>query len=83
MSKSTHSVYRCYGDAEETDLLYVGRTSRGEQRLQEHARTASWWPEVDHCTVGDHLTGGLGQADRIEKRTIQTEHPQHNIVHNR
>jgi hypothetical protein len=83
MARPDHRIYRCYGDAEEADLLYVGRTGRGEERLREHAHTAAWWPEVDHCTVAEQTLHGTGHAARVEKKAIEDEHPRHNVVHNR
>ena len=79
--KPEHTVYRCYGDPEETELLYVGRTSRGETRFQEHARSKDWWGDVDHCTV--QPTNALGHAARVERTTIRKDHPQHNVTYNR
>lgn len=83
-ARPDHHVYRCWGDEEETDLLYVGRTGRGDVvRFQEHAREEEWWPEVDHYTIAEARLHAVGHADRIETRAIQTEHPRYNVVHNR
>lgn len=67
-------VYRMY-DADER-LLYVGQSTRGLDRIQEHGRK-EWWKDVDIVTV-EHFGGDADAACQAEFDAIATEAPKFN-----
>jgi excisionase family DNA binding protein len=68
------SVYRLY-DADDA-LLYVGITSGGARRLNDHRRAQGWWAQVHRATFEHHATR---LAARIrEDEAIAAERPRHN-----
>lgn len=70
-------VYRIY-DADD-NLLYVGCSIGLPSRISSHERFQEWWPEVARITV-EHYEDRATALDH-ELLAIQTEHPQHNVVH--
>jgi hypothetical protein len=77
------ALYRWYGiDATGAEvLLYVGKTNDLGRRTREHMDGgADWTGEVTHNRVEwfpDERT-----VLAAEKKAIQEEHPQYNVVHN-
>ena len=72
--KQTHYVYRLFSGYE---LLYVGCTSRPEQRLAEHRDTKTWWPEVTSWQF-------IGPLPKLDALTLETalheiEQPRHSL----
>ena len=64
-------VYRCFNAAR--DLIYVGWTIRRRQRMSQHSRASSWWPEVADITYQefDHPA----DARVAERIAIRDEDP--------
>lgn len=69
-------LYRLYSASGE--LLYVGVSSRVEQRLGQHRRSKAWFAEVALCTTEDHKH--RASAFHAEKKAIAQENPRYNIV---
>ncbi len=70
------SVYRFYDKQDQ--LLYVGQTSHGYKRMQQHNKTQPWWREVARSEVEHHES--REEALQAEAWAIHKEHPKHNIV---
>lgn len=70
-------LYRFYDDS--GALLYVGISLHTAVRMMDHKRDKSWWPEVASITVEHHEISRY-DATRLERRTIHTEGPRHNIA---
>jgi predicted GIY-YIG superfamily endonuclease len=71
------SLYRFY-DADGA-LLYVGITSRGPNRWQEHEAHRAWWALVASSRV-EHFDD-RDAAAAAERAAIRAEKPPHNITH--
>lgn len=67
-------VYSCYGNDR---LLYVGRSVDAVRRLEEHRRTAPWWPQVTGISVRSF--DRYVDAVTAEAETIASGKPQHNV----
>lgn len=76
MSTPTY-VYRLHNQAGE--LLYVGMATYPGKRLDQHATTTDWWPEVAGMTIERHPTRPA--AHRAEIVAIATEAPKYNQHH--
>jgi hypothetical protein len=75
---STTSLYRYY-DAKDF-LIYVGITSQGIARNQQHNSDKDWWPFVHHQTVEHFPTRAI--ALKQEKAAILLNQPPFNRQHN-
>lgn len=73
------TLYRFF-DANDR-LLYVGISNLASRRWAQHEADKPWWSEVARTSVEHFATRKA--ALEAEKRAIQTEHPKHNVVHNR
>lgn len=73
-----HALYRFYSATGE--LLYVGITLNPSARWKRHRRDKPWWSEVARITLETHPDRPAVLA--AERAAIETEHPQHNVVHN-
>jgi len=71
---NTHSVYVCY--AADGEVLYVGRTSKGERRVRQHSKASGWWPLVETITVKHCET--LQESKVRELELIRLLHPKFN-----
>lgn len=71
------SLYRFY-DADGA-LLYVGITSRGPYRWQEHEAHRAWWALVASSRV-EHFED-RDEAASAERAAIRAEKPLHNVTH--
>jgi predicted GIY-YIG superfamily endonuclease len=69
-----HTVYRFYSDDEE--LLYVGCTSQGTDRLRAHSSNAEWWTQVSYAHM-EHFPDKRSALDR-ERALIEDCHPRFN-----
>lgn len=78
LSETPVSVYRSY-DVDEY-LIYVGITSRGYARSNEHAATSAWWPHVALQRI-DHYASRR-EAEAVEAALIRAYRPPYNVVHN-
>ncbi|MCK9496146.1 MAG: GIY-YIG nuclease family protein [Dehalococcoidia bacterium] len=78
MTDGSVTIYKFWSATDE--LLYVGITSRGLQRWQEHMATKPWWEEVHHATV-EHVVGRRQALER-ERQLIRQFRPRYNVVHN-
>lgn len=70
-------VYRAF-DAE-GDLLYVGVTTKGPLRWEQHAATKPWWNSVARIDVAHYST--VRDALDAERFAIGSEHPRYNVRH--
>lgn len=70
------TVYRLFNQRDE--LLYVGITNRGTQRLREHEKDKWWWPEVARVAI-EHVSDEA-EAHRAECVAIREENPLFNRV---
>lgn len=59
-------------------LLYIGISGDVHKRLSSHARTQSWWPEVESCRVEFFPTREV--LVEAERAAIRDEHPRYNVV---
>lgn len=75
----TETLYRLM-DAAGT-LLYVGISNGAPRRLSQHIATKEWYGEVASITF-EHFESKDEVAAR-ERFVITSEHPTHNIRHNR
>ena len=73
-----HVLYRFYSATGQ--LLYVGITMRPPERFKSHRDTKRWWSEVSGITVENY--SNRVELERAERRAIQVERPQYNVVHN-
>lgn len=71
-------VYRTYDAAGLP--VYFGCSSRLTHRLQEHSRSASWWPLVATMRFTGPFTDRAG-ALSFEAKAIMREGPRFNEVH--
>ena len=70
------TLYRLFNA--EGDLLYVGITSEGLTRLNQHQREKHWFYEVAEAKL-EHFTS-RDVALRAEARAISREHPRYNLM---
>ena len=70
------TLYRMFDAA--GDLLYVGITSRGGRRFDEHAKVQPWWVEVASVTVEHFAT--RTEALAAELAAIRVEDPTYNAA---
>jgi hypothetical protein len=70
------TLYRLH-DAEGR-LLYVGISSSGGRRLEQHAYSKAWWHEVAAATFEEFPTREAAAA--AELQAIRDENPRHNIA---
>jgi len=75
----THVLYRFYSATGQ--LLYVGITMNPPERFKGHRDQKDWWDRVSGITVETYSS--REELQRAERRAIQVEHPQYNIIHNR
>jgi excinuclease UvrABC nuclease subunit len=68
-------VYRLFSAT--GDLLYVGYTCDPRARMNSHASTKTWWPEVASNTFIQYGTRSEALAE--EKRAVRDEGPRYNI----
>lgn len=68
-------LYRLYDEADV--LLYIGITENLGTRMDAHASSQSWWPQVNRLTV-DMLPDRIS-AEHAEGDAIRGEKPRHNI----
>jgi hypothetical protein len=61
----------------EGELLYIGQTIRGYERLKAHERKA-WYPEAANVTL-ERVPAA--QVLQMEAAAIRAERPRYNIVH--
>lgn len=61
-------------------LLYVGITSRGHRRAEEHCSSKAWWHQVTHATF-THFDERW-RAEEAERALIESLSPVYNVVHN-
>lgn len=71
------SLYRFLSEAGE--LLYVGITTRREQRSHEHSKDKPWWTYVT-TTTWEHYTC-VCKAEQAEQTAIRDERPLFNVAH--
>jgi hypothetical protein len=77
--KSLTTLYRLF--SAENTLLYVGISSRVEQRFFcQHLFEKDWWREVERSTF-EHFDY-REHAEAAEVKAIETEVPVYNIAHN-
>jgi excinuclease UvrABC nuclease subunit len=72
------TLYRLFN--ERSELLYVGISVRGEQRMYEHSQSKWWWLEVEHHVLTQCPT--RREALELEELAIKLEKPKFNITHN-
>jgi predicted GIY-YIG superfamily endonuclease len=70
----TYTVYTCLGD--DSTVLYVGVTSRGDKRLAEHARGSAWFDQV--VLVTREYMDTAHDAGERERQLIAEHTPQYN-----
>lgn len=59
-------------------LLYVGITSSGPARFDQHARSKPWWPTVSSIQLDHHENRRAALA--AERAAIASEAPLYNLV---
>lgn len=74
-SEWTHALYRLY--ARTGELIYVGATYCFQERMEQHARSSSWWAEVDDAFVV--FFPGRAALLAEEARVIRRSRPRHNV----
>jgi predicted GIY-YIG superfamily endonuclease len=62
-------------------LLYVGITGSPPQRFRAHSKTKEWWHRISDVKLV-HFEDRAALID-AERDAIKSEHPLHNIVHNK
>jgi predicted GIY-YIG superfamily endonuclease len=62
-------------------LLYVGISDAPLRRWPEHAADKPWWPDVTDFSL--QWLDNRADALDAESRTIRTEKPLHNLLHNK
>lgn len=73
--QAPHSVYRLFSGDE---VVYVGITSVGVNRIADHAKLRSWWVEVTSATF-EHV-GSFYEADARETELIEELRPKYNVA---
>ena len=73
------ALYRWF-DADD-QLLYVGISNNVVRRSGEHAKAKAWMRQAVRNTV--EWLPDRASALAAEEAAIESEHPKHNIVHNR
>ncbi|MFF4791877.1 GIY-YIG nuclease family protein [Streptomyces sp. NPDC001276] len=76
--KRRTALYRLSDSAGQ--LLYVGISAKPLQRWTQHAAEKPWWPLVSTMTL--EWFDSNAEALAMEALAIQSEWPQHNVVHN-
>lgn len=59
-------------------LLYIGATVDVIQRIEQHEKTAAWWPEVDERQI--ERFDSIGEARLAEAHAIHSERPIYNKI---
>lgn len=72
----TAQVYRMFDVA--GDLLYIGSTVAGVQRVHTHRIHRSWWDQVATVTFDNALP--REEALAAEYAAIASEQPRHNVL---
>lgn len=72
-------VYRLRG--RDSGLLYVGVGFNPALRIAVHAKSASWWPDVDLAQSEIEWFRNYGDAELAERIAIRLERPRHNMIH--
>lgn len=62
------------------ELIYVGVSSKPQQRWVQHAGDKAWWQEVSD--FGQEWFESRTEALAVEAFTIRTESPKYNVLHN-
>lgn len=76
-----YRLYRFFDDAGR--LLYVGITGRQTlERLLEHVRSKGWAPDMACWERDPRIWHTEAEVLAVEKATIVTERPVHNVAHN-
>jgi predicted GIY-YIG superfamily endonuclease len=71
-----HALYRCF--SADGELLYIGITSRGRKRFDNHAKDQVWWRQCSRIEI-EHLET-RAEALLAEAEAIKTECPTHNVL---
>lgn len=71
-----HVLYRFYD--QHGALLYIGISWQVATRMQDHKRTAKWWPQV--ATVRFEHLPDRDAAELAETVAIRSERPRYNIA---
>lgn len=77
-SEGPTTLYRMLGAGDE--LLYVGIAGNPGRRFEQHAKSKTWWAEVERVKV-EHFPD-RASALIAEAAAIQTEAPKFNHMHN-
>lgn len=77
-TETSHVLYRFYSKTGQ--LLYVGITTNPPQRFKAHGREKDWWGQVAGITCESY--DNRNDLLSAERRAIQVERPEHNIIHN-
>lgn len=75
MQEPRHCIYILRDDAGQ--VLYVGQSLNVAQRLSNHKRSQSWWPEVEAIEIQHCET--KADMDALEMRLISELWPLHNV----
>jgi len=73
--KQHGTLYRYF--SADGELLYIGRTKRGQRRVLEHIQSAPWFDQVANATFEKVP---LAELDRREAEAIYREQPRHNKI---
>lgn len=74
-----HILYRLYDKAGE--LLYIGITNNIQNRLEQHAQTKRWWPDVAEIKLETGFKDRTA-LENAEREAILQEIPRYNSFHN-
>lgn len=72
------TLYRLHNT--QGQLLYVGITANLRARFTQHARTKTWWHDVDHSKTILEWCENRGVAEIRESEAVATEGPLHNVL---
>jgi predicted GIY-YIG superfamily endonuclease len=73
---ATTTLYRLYD--KQGDLLYVGISVGGLQRLKQHRDSKDWFLEVASATFTHYPS--RAEALKAEAQAIHSEHPRYNVA---
>lgn len=71
------AVYKYYNLV--SRALYFGNAYSPEQRAKQHAASQLWWAHVDHTRTVIEWYKNKQEAEEVETRYIEEEHPIHNV----